>query len=304
MYSLSTCWNSHRHIDGREMLLEIRNLGFTHAELSHGIRISLMPGILKSVESGDIRISTLHNFCPLPVGINHAAPNLYQFSAPTKRERELAVRYTIKTLDFAAQVGAPVVVLHCGSIGMDDFSTKLEELAKVGGNATPAYQKLLSKAVGKRSKSAAPWIRRAKETLLAIAPEAEKRGIKLGVECREAMEEIPLESGLEAFLADLPGTVFGYWHDTGHAQIKENLGLRNHVDGLGAMAGKLLGFHVHDVVFPAKDHRAIGRGMIDFPRLRPMVKPEHIKVLELHPSLSEAEVRQSWTHIRQHWMPE
>ena len=44
MYSLSSCWNSNRHTDGRAMLREIRELGFDYAELSHGIRISLLPG--------------------------------------------------------------------------------------------------------------------------------------------------------------------------------------------------------------------------------------------------------------------
>ena len=86
MYSLSTCWNSGRHTDGRAMLREIRDLGFGYAELSHGIRLSLLPGIIDAVDAGEIRISTLHNFCPLPVGITHAAPNLYEFSAerPTR----------------------------------------------------------------------------------------------------------------------------------------------------------------------------------------------------------------------------
>ena len=32
MYSFSTCWNSHRHTDGRAMLEEIRDLGFEYAE--------------------------------------------------------------------------------------------------------------------------------------------------------------------------------------------------------------------------------------------------------------------------------
>ena len=78
---LSTCWNSHRHTDGRAMLREIRDLGFQYAELSHGTRISLLPGILEAVDAGEIRISSLHNFCPLPMGVTYAAPNLYQFSA-------------------------------------------------------------------------------------------------------------------------------------------------------------------------------------------------------------------------------
>src|SRR5437867_7754962 len=118
MYSFSTCWNSHRHTDGRSMLAEIRDLGFEHAELSHGTRISLMPGILEAVDAGEIKISSLHNFCPLPIGVNHSAPNLYQYSADREREREMAQRYTVKTMEFASRVKAPVVVLHAGSIEM------------------------------------------------------------------------------------------------------------------------------------------------------------------------------------------
>src|ERR1700733_9929883 len=116
MYSFSTCWNSHRHSDGRAMLREIRDLGFEYAELSHGIRISLVPGIIEAVDAGEIKISSLHNFCPLPMGITQAAPNLYEFSAEQIRDRELALRYTHKTLEFAARVKAPAVVLHLGSI--------------------------------------------------------------------------------------------------------------------------------------------------------------------------------------------
>ena len=106
MYSFSTCWNSHRHTDGCEMLREIRELGFEYAELSHGIRISLLPGIFEAVDAGEIKISTLHNFCPLPMGVNHAAPNIYQFSSQDERERESAYRHSIKTIETAARVGA------------------------------------------------------------------------------------------------------------------------------------------------------------------------------------------------------
>src|ERR1700733_3358912 len=124
MYSFSTCWNSHRHSDGRAMLREIRELGFEYAELSHGIRITLLPGILEAVDAGEIKISSLHNFCPLPMGVTQAAPNLYEFSADD-RDRELALRHTRKTLEFATRVKAPLVVLHLGSIEMKDYTTKL-----------------------------------------------------------------------------------------------------------------------------------------------------------------------------------
>src|SRR6266478_6372602 len=100
------------------MLQEIRGLGFEFAELSHGTRISLLPGILQAVDAGEMKISSLHNFCPLPIGVNHSAPNLFRFTAEKPVERENALRYTRKTIEMAGKLKAPLVVLHYGSIEM------------------------------------------------------------------------------------------------------------------------------------------------------------------------------------------
>src|SRR5450759_2264565 len=156
MYSLSTCWNSHRHTDGRAMLREIRDLGFDYAELSPGTRISLVPGILEAVDAGEIRISSVHNFCPLPMGVTYAAPNLYQFSAERLRERELAERYTLKTIEFAARVKAPAVVLHSGSIDMKSYTDKLLDLVERGQRDTPKYAKLCTDLDQKREAKKEP----------------------------------------------------------------------------------------------------------------------------------------------------
>ncbi len=84
MISFSTCWNSGRHRAGDEMLREIKDeLGFNQIELGHGIRISLMPGIQKMYEAGEVAFTSLHNFCPLPVEVMQASPDCYMFSAPT-----------------------------------------------------------------------------------------------------------------------------------------------------------------------------------------------------------------------------
>src|SRR5580704_9442400 len=150
MYSFSTCWNSHRHTDGRAMLREVRDLGFEYAELSHGTRISLLPGIIEAVEAGEIKISSLHNFCPLPIGVNNSAPNLYRLSADRQAERENAYRYTRKTIELAARVKAPVVVLHYGSMEMKDYTDKLLELLMRGEKDSPKYQKLCDEVLKKR----------------------------------------------------------------------------------------------------------------------------------------------------------
>src|ERR1700690_1115375 len=301
MYAFSTCWNSHRHTDGRAMLREIRELGFAYAELSHGVSISLMPGILAAVNAGEIKISSLHNFCPLPMGVTHAAPNLYEFSAEKDYERDLAIRYPLKTFDFAGLVQAPAVVLHLGSMELKDYTGRLCDLLERDRTPTPRFQKLRAEAIAKREVTKGKYVAHTNETLRKLLPEAEKRGLKLGCENRQALEEIPLESDFVSFFREFPSPNVVYWHDVGHAQIKENLGLIRHVAHLESLASRLLGFHVHDVQFPDRDHAAPGTGMFNYPALKPFLKPEHIKVFELSPALPVEAVRRGIAHLKLIW---
>jgi sugar phosphate isomerase/epimerase len=301
MYSLSTCWNSRRHTDGRTMLREIRDLGFACAELSHGIRLGLMPGVLEAVDAGEIKISSLHNFCPLPLGVNHASPNLYEFSDERPRERDLAVKYTLKTLDFAQRVKAPVVVLHLGSMEMKDYTGKLGAMLERDGKKSPKYEKLRAEAAASREARKGKAVERVYETLNRILPEAEKRDLKLGIENRQGLEEIPLEGDFEFFFREFDSPNMVYWHDTGHAQIKENLGFIHHAQHLESLTGRLAGFHIHDVVFPAADHAPPGVGTIDFTALKPMVRSEHIRVFEFSPLLTVEEVRSGVEHVKRIW---
>ena len=283
------------------MLREIRDLGFEYAELSHGIRLGLMPGILEAVDAGEIKISSLHNFCPLPMGVNHASPNLYEFSDERPRERELAVKYTLKTLDFAERVKAPIVVLHLGSIEMRDYTEKLSAMLERDKTKSPKYEKLRAEAAASREARKTKAVERVYETLNRILPEADKRGLKLGIENRQGLEEIPLDGDFEFFFREYDSPNMVYWHDTGHAQIKENLGFLHHVLHLESLTGRLAGFHIHDVVFPAADHAPPGAGTVDFVSLKPFVNPGHIKVFELSPSLPVEAVQRGVAHVKTLW---
>lgn len=283
------------------MLQEVRDLGFEYAELSHGTRISLLPGIMDAVDSGMIKISTLHNFCPLPMGVTGAAPNIFQFSSENPRERDNAFRHTLKTLDFAIRVKAQLVVLHMGSVDMKEYTDRLIEMVGAGERETPRYQRLCDEVVEKRESRKEHFVSNAYSLLHRIAAEAAARGIKLGIENREALEEIPFESDLLLFFREFQEPSVCYWHDTGHAQIKENLGFIQHAMHLETYADRLAGFHIHDVEFPGRDHRPPGRGMIDFAALKPWVKPEHLKVFELSPSLAIEDVRAGVAHLKGIW---
>ena len=283
------------------MLHEIRDLGFEYAELSHGIRISLLPGIISAVDAGEIKISTLHNFCPLPLGVDRAAPNIFKFSADNPRERENAFKHTLKTLEMAARLKAPLVVLHMGCVEMKDYTDKLLDLLGEGKKDTPKYQKLCEEAIMKRESKKEKHVEFANEMLRRLVAEAEPHGLKLGIENREAIEEIPFETDYPLFFKEFPSPSVVYWHDTGHAQIKENLGFIHHAMHLESFSPRLHGFHIHDVQFPGRDHCAPGTGMIDFGALQPMVKPEHIKVFEFSPGLSPEQARSGVAHIKGLW---
>jgi len=283
------------------MLREVRDLGFEYAELSHGTRISLLPGIIEAVEAGEIKISSLHNFCPLPIGVNHSAPNLYKLSAEKPMEWENAYRYTRKTIEMAARLKAPLVVLHYGCIEMKEYTEKLVEMVARGERETPKYEKLREEVIRKRGAAKERYIERANELIRRLLPQVEELGLKLGIENREAVEELPLEEDYGLLFKELASPAIVYWHDTGHAQIKENLGFLDHAFHLESQRDKLFGFHIHDVQFPGRDHCAPGTGTVNFKALKPMVKPAHIKVFEFSPALTVEELKSGVAHVKNIW---
>jgi sugar phosphate isomerase/epimerase len=301
MYSLSTCWNSHRHTDGRAMLREIRDLGFEYAELSHGITMSLVPGIIEAVDAGELHISSLHNFCPLPLGVTRPSPNLYQCSSPSAREVAACWKHSLKTLEFAERMRARAVVLHLGSVDMRDYTGKLTAELEQGRQHEEKYQRLCMEAGEKREAKQTDYVRRSMEFLGRLVPEAERRGLALGIENRQAIEEIPWDTDLPAWFERFHTATVVYWHDCGHAQIKENLGFISHVMQLETLQDRLGGLHIHDVKFPGDDHRAPGAGTVDFAALKPFIKAGQIKVFELSPRLSADEVRRGVDHVRSLW---
>ena len=303
--SLSTCWCSGRHIDGYAMIDEIVGLGFKRIELSHGIRISLVPGILKAIDEGLVEVSSVHSFCPLPIGVNHAAPNFYEPSASNQRERSSWNRYTLQTLDFAKKTGAKKVVMHSGSVRFflkspekklkewiqsEDFDViRLSENKKFVSKCEHAMRRI-------RKASKNP-VRHVKTSFSQAVEWAKERGLKLCIENREGLSEIPFDCEFAEFIDEFSAPEqMGYWHDTGHAQIKHQLGLLKHREHLASLKDHLTGFHLHDVA-EGVDHQPIGFGSVDFKMIAEFVRPEHDLVLELSPQVDPKDVLASRDYI-------
>jgi sugar phosphate isomerase/epimerase len=280
------------------MIREMVDLGFEQVELSHGIRITLVPGILRAVEEGLVKISSTHNFCPLPTGVVQAAPNLFEPSAREHREHDQWVRHTKRSIDFAAQVKAGVLVCHLGSVSFfwfnpaRDLRVYLRDHADAG--RTPddqTYRALLAKSLAKLRKRMGPFWEQTKASVNEMLDYAAQKGVTLGFENREKFEELPIDADYEEWIASFPATApIGYWHDTGHADIKEGMGLLAHRQHLTRMAPRLLGFHLHDVSAAGNDHQPIGSGHIDFKMISEFWRPEHRLTLEFGPRLTVEDV--------------
>lgn len=288
------------------MLRELAGLGFEWVELSHGIKITLVPGILRAVEEGVMKISSCHNFCPLPTGVTHAAPNLYMPSSADARERDQWMRHSKRTIDFAHQVKAPKVVLHLGSVEFFWFNParKLDAYfdahpaADLTGDA--GYQKILAKALAKLKERMPVYWENTRQGLVELLPYAEQKGVRLGFENRERFEELPLDADHPALIAALAKpAACGYWHDTGHAQIKQDMALLNHREHLDKNASNTIGFHLHDVSAEGADHQPIGSGKVDFEMVSRFWRPEHTLVIELSPRLTVEEVLASKKRVEE-----
>lgn len=289
------------------MVKEMAKLGFEYIELSHGIRITLVPGILRAIEEGVAKVSSTHNFCPLPTGVVQAAPNLFQPSAKEHREHDQWLRHTKRSIDFAAQVKAQVLVCHLGSVSFfwfnpaRDLRKYLEAHHDAGRDPNDkAYATLLQKCLAKLRKRMPPFWEQVKASVNEVLDYAKQKGVKLGFENRERFEELPLDGDYAEFLAGFAADApVGYWHDTGHADIKEGMGLLKHREHLEKMASRTIGFHLHDVSAQGDDHQAIGSGHIDFEMVSRFWRPEHLLTLEFSPRLSVEDVMSSKRRVEE-----
>lgn len=272
MLAFSSCWNNARHTDGESMIEEIVALGFRNIELSHGMTVAKLPGIRRAFQRGLFTCSGVHNYFPAPVEVMIDAPDAYEFTSHRAFDRQRALDMTLRTLEIAAEFGAGYLVLHMGSVPMPPRKGTRALTARVaeGGGREADYVKAKLKFVRKREAIGPRYYQRAIEALERIAVRAGELGVKLAIESRSRFEDMPTERemlALQAHFADHPWV--GYWHDFGHVQLKHNLGLLDHGEWLERVAPHLIGGHVHDVEWPARDHRVPFGGTLDYaPLLR------------------------------------
>jgi len=300
-FALSTRWNAQRHANGEDLVDEILDMGFDALELGYNLRRDLVPGIHNKLNDHAVVVNSVHNYCPVPLSAPRGHPELWTLADHDQRIRRNAVEHTRRTIEFAAEVDAKIVVMHSGNVKMQRFTERLVHLYENDGPYSAAYEKLKMKMQIKRERKVKKQLGYLYRGLELLLPALEATGVCLAIENLPTWESIPTEVELEQLLKTFNHPLLGYWHDTGHAQVRENLGLINHERWLERLQPWLKGMHVHDVAPPACDHLMPPRGKLDFTRLTRFAKLDILRVLEPHHRESREEVELGLKLLKEKW---
>lgn len=282
-FALSTNWNNGRLNDGAAIADEAEALGFDSLELGFRTQPEQLPGFRSRLDR--MPVTSVHAYCPVPIGAPSGHPELYQLCSPDPNERALAHMLLEKTFACAADLGAKVVVFHAG----------YADLTTLFGNLFTTARKLRVK----RGRRLLETFKREFETL---RPSLEKKGLTLALENLPRQEGFPNLAEAKELMRTFTGAPLRLWFDTGHALVRATHGWAGESVHLAAeLAPWICGMHLNDVKGPEDDHQEPGWGNVDFARLTFLAKRDILRVFEPHRPVAPDDLRNALVYMRRMW---
>ena len=293
--ALSTMWGIGRFDNLATMVEKSHELGFTHIEVNYQVTETMLEE-LRSVPH--LAVSSVHCPCPGRQLSDGRWTYRLRMTAEEEDEWQPALQGALDTVDTAVALGASVMVLHVGSVPLEDgLEPKLRDMYKKGEFRRPEYCDLRERLLAQREARKAPYLDAAYERVRRLVDRAGEHGIRVGLESRYYFHEIPNLEEMALFMEEFGDSV-GYWHDVGHAENLERLGFTPHIDWLKTLGHRMIGVHLHDISTLA-DHEAPGKGDLNLRAIAPYVPDEAIRVCELTSGNSEEDIRAGLAVLRQ-----
>lgn len=292
MIGISTCWRSGKTEDGFELLDMMCRSGLSRIELEYRITAEMYEQIKPILKQRNPQVVCVHNFFPVPEIFpkrNMGGGDAFFLSSPDVEERIKAIKYTKRTIQIANDLEATAVVLHLGKVEMPSGMKQLFRFYDDNLIESTEPQAFIEQNRRERQNKRAKFLDNVMFSLEEILKEALRQNIILGIENAFKINGIPDFDEIGLFLEKFKGAPLGYWHDVGHAQVKQNLGWHNHLQLLDTYKDSIIGIHLHDIK-GYKDHLAPGLGEFDFSLLKQHIPENSIKIIEVHEETTEEEL--------------
>ncbi|GGA02081.1 hypothetical protein GCM10008018_55350 [Paenibacillus marchantiophytorum] len=250
IYSFSTCWNIKKHTVGREMIEEIKDLGFSYVELNYNVTEEMMKTIEPMIEKGEIGVSSVHNVFPFINDKDYDTDSvMLGFDDEEKRKR--SVELLIRSMDYANRYGAKAVVVHPGEVPFDyNIDSDLKKLYKEQGKDSPAYRQLWQEMTERRERLSPLYTKRIQESLEVVSEHAAQKGwdIAIGIETRSRCYQMPSLMEAKTICDNLKGGPVYLWYDIGHAMMMDRMGLYDNLKELQEVQTYIYGVHIHETL--------------------------------------------------------
>ncbi|MHB8135413.1 MAG: HAD-IIIA family hydrolase [Anaerolineaceae bacterium] len=276
--TLSSMWAIKKFPLLSDFSLAAHNLGFNKIELNHQVDSKMFA----TIDLGEMNVSSVHEPCPADISAVALKEKDWLISSTNELFRQRGVHSIKRSIDLAAQLKAPLIVVHCGQVNMDTFfETRLRTIFNDGKSDSVEYRTLKQKYIDLRTSLIASHMIALKQSLIELLNYAAHFNIRLGLENRYHYFDIPTPDEMEELLALAGSSALGFVYDVGHAQTMDRLGFFSHEEWLKRFSSRMLETHIHDVK-GVTDHLAPGLGEVDFDRIAPYLFPDVIRTLELH----------------------
>ena len=280
MLALSTAWYENESAPVSETIQAGLQGGFTAFELGISPNPKDIEKIQQLADSGEIEVISIHNIFPPSAEVTYPDRG-DDVASLDEKVRRRAIENTIATVQFAERLKAHAVIIHAGEASVENAKEKNRRICSgvAEKGLTPAVKNQVKDLYRERNELSKGHIEAVIESLREVLEST--ASLPLGVESRYFYHQIPSIDELDVIFDKLDSDRVFYWHDMGHSQMDEFLGVCTHEDWLQRYGDRMLGMHLHDVV-GASDHTPPGSGELDFEMVKRYLCPATIKVLEIN----------------------
>jgi putative hydrolase of the HAD superfamily len=291
--SLSTMWARKNFPALGDFFLAAGRFGFSTIELNHQINSEM----LGSVDLTKYTIGSIHEPCPADISMETLKARDWLISSPDEGCRQQGVAAVKRSIDLADKLSVRMLVVHAGSISLDmTLENKLRDLFNAKLTGSGEYQKIQNLMLEKRLKLSGLCLESVEKSLKELLDYAGRFGVCLGLENRYHYFDIPSQDELDLLLGLAGPEQIGFIYDVGHATAMDRLGFFPGELWLERFCARIYGAHLHDVIGIA-DHLAPGLGDVDFGKVASYLPVEAFRTLELLPTNTPEQVKDSLTYL-------